>query len=190
MGTWCVLHSWLAALSTKQLTREIFGNKIDRFYRVLFVCIAMITLVPILAMMLFLPSKVLWVIKPPWLYVTIGLQLIAVGCILITIFDTDVMAFIGIKQLIHPQIERENTLIIKRFYKYIRHPMYFFSLVLLWLIPYMTNLVMAWVIISTVYFLVGSIIEERKMRHTFGEPYVQYQKKVGWFIPALKRKQK
>jgi protein-S-isoprenylcysteine O-methyltransferase Ste14 len=190
MGAWGSLHSWLASCSTKRIFREYFGKTIDRYYRLMFIGIAVLTFLPILAMIIFLPSQLLWRIQPPWLYLTIGLQLLAVVCILVTIFDTDVMAFVGIKQVIQPDVVHENELVIKGFYKIVRHPMYFFTIVLIWFIPYMTVLVLTWVIASTLYFVIGSIFEEKKMLHTFGESYAQYQKEVARIIPGLKGPQK
>lgn len=71
MGAWGTLHSWLAAFSTKQLAGDLFGDGIDRYYRVIFVGVALLTLLPVLGMVVFLPSRLLWVISPPpWVYIT------------------------------------------------------------------------------------------------------------------------
>lgn len=188
MAAWSVLHSWLAAYSTKRISRNLFGKRTDRYYRLFFVGLAVLTLLPILGLIILFPSQVLWIIAPPWLYLTVFFQVLAVFGALGTIFQTDVIAFIGIRQAIHPDQEFENKLIIKGFYKLVRHPMYLFSLVLLWLIPYMTDLLLAWVIASTLYFVVGSIPEERKLLNQFGDVYQEYQKEVPRLIPGLKFK--
>ena len=185
-AVWGVLHSWLAALSTQEKVREIFWKKVDRYYRILFIAIAVLTLLPILAMVIFLPSRVLWIIPTPWLYLTIPVQLAAVIGILITVLQTDTMAFLGIKQLIKPDQDHENMLVIRGFYKVVRHPMYLFSLILLWLIPVMTDLLLAWVIASTLYFTLGSIPEEQKLVKKFGDDYRQYRKEIPWLIPGKK----
>jgi len=188
MAAWSVLHSWLAAYSTKRISRNLFGKRTDRFYRLFFVGLAVLTLLPILGLIILLPSRVLWIIAPPWLYLTVFFQVMAVFGALSTIFQTDVIAFIGIRQALHPEQEFENMLMIKGFYKLVRHPMYLFSLVILWLIPYMTDLLLAWVIASTLYFVFGSIPEERKLLNQFGEVYQEYQKEVPRLIPGLKLK--
>lgn len=186
MGVWGVLHSWMSGLRTKQVVKIYLGKKFGRYYRLIFIFVAIVMLLPILAMIVFLPSRVLWVIPTPWLYLTIIIQLLAVTGILITVRQTDAMTFLGIKQFIRPEYDHENNLEIKGFYKIVRHPMYFFSIILLWLIPYMTDLILAWVIASTLYFMLGSIPEERKLLAKFGDDYREYCKEVAWLIPGIK----
>jgi protein-S-isoprenylcysteine O-methyltransferase Ste14 len=190
MAVWGVLHSWLAALSTKEMVREILGKTVDRYYRILFITIAVVTLLPIFAMVIFLPSRVLWIIPSPWLYLTILIQLAAIVGIIITVLQTDVMAFMGVKQLLKPDQDHENELVIKGFYKYVRHPMYLFSLILFWLTPVMTDLVLAWVIASTLYFMIGSIPEEQKLVAKFGDDYLQYRREIPWLIPGINIRKK
>ena len=48
MAAWGVLHTWLAAFSTKQMARDIFGKAMDRYYRLIFIAVALLTLLPIL----------------------------------------------------------------------------------------------------------------------------------------------
>lgn len=190
MSAWGVFHSWMAGLRTKQVVKRLFGKRIDRYYRLIFITIAIVTLLPIVAMVMFLPSRVLWVIPVPWRYLTIGLQLIAAVGVLITVRQTDAMAFLGIKQFTQPEEDHENNLKIKGFYRIVRHPMYLFSILLLWLLPYMTDLLLAWVISSTLYFMLGSIPEERKLLVKFGGAYREYRKEVAWLIPGIKCRKK
>lgn len=186
MGVWGVFHSWMAALRTKQISGIIFGKKIDRYYRLIFITIAVVTLLPIVAMVMFLPARVLWIIPTPWRYLTIIIQFLAGFGVLMTVLLTDSMAFLGIKQFYKPDQDHENKLEIKGFYKIVRHPMYLFSIILLWLVPYMTDLILAWVIASTLYFIIGSIPEERKLLAKFGDAYQDYRKEVPWLIPGIK----
>jgi protein-S-isoprenylcysteine O-methyltransferase Ste14 len=188
MAAWSVLHSWLAAYSTKRISSNLFGNRMDRYYRLFFVGLAVLTLLPILGLIILLPSDVLWIISSPWLYLTVLLQVLAVVGALVTILQTDVMAFIGIRQALHPDQKFENKLILRGFYKVVRHPMYLFGLIILWLIPYMTDLLLAWVIASTLYFIFGSIPEEQKLLSQFGDDYQKYRNEIPWLIPGLKFK--
>jgi protein-S-isoprenylcysteine O-methyltransferase Ste14 len=41
-------------------------------------------------------------------------------------------------------------------------------------------------IASTAYFVVGSLLEEHKMRRVYGEVYQVYQEHVPWMVPFLK----
>jgi len=186
MAAWGLLHSWLAAFRTKKWVRQTFERRICRYYRLIYVSIAILTLTPILAMLVFLPQRVLWIIPPPWIYVTIAVQFLAILGILITVLQTNVMTFIGLRQLENPRAEQESEFVRKGFYRIVRHPMYLFSIIFFWLIPYMTDLILAFIIASTLYFLIGSIPEEQKLRETYGEAYEKYQAEVPRIIPGVK----
>ncbi len=186
MGAWSVLHSWLASLSTKRLARRMFGKEIDRYTRLIFGAVAVLTLPPILGMIAFLPSKLLWVIPSPWRYLTIAVQFLALIGILVTVFQTDLLAFAGIKQINDPQAESKNDLATKGIYRFVRHPMYFFSIVLFWLMPYVTDLILAFILAGTLYFVIGTIPEERKLKEIYGEAYERYQEEVSRIIPFVK----
>jgi len=186
MSAWGGLHSWLAAFSTKQLARRIFGAEIDRYYRLIFISVAVLTLMPILTMVAFLPSRLLWVVPVPWRYLTLGIQFLAVIGILATIFQTDLLAFVGIKQLRDPKVERKNALVRDGVYGIVRHPMYLFSLIIFWLFPFVTDLILAFFAASTLYFLIGTVPEERKLFEIYGEEYQRYQEEVPRIIPGVK----
>ncbi len=186
MGAWGALHSWLASISTKRLARREFGKGIDRYTRIIFVAISVLTLAPILGMVAFLPSKLLWVVPTPWRYLTIAVQFLALFGLLVTINQTDLLAFAGIKQIKDPQAEIKNDLVVRSFYRIVRHPMYFLSIVLFWLVPYVTDLILAFILASTLYFVIGTIPEERKLKEIYGEEYQRYQEEVPRIIPFVK----
>lgn len=186
MAAWSVLHSWIAALFTKRLARGVFGKEIDRYYRLIFVVTAVLTLNPILAMVAFLPARLFWVIPSSWRMLTLSIQLFTLVGILITVFQTDLMAFAGIKQLRNPMAEKENALVIKGPYRIVRHPMYLFSILLFWLTPFVTDLVLAFIPASTLYFLIGTVPEEQKLVEIYGEEYKRYQEEVPRIIPGVK----
>ncbi len=190
MAIWGVFHSWLASFSAKRLARKVFGAEIDRFYRLLFVVIAVVTLLPILALVALLPSRTLWVIPTPWIFLTLGIQFLALVALVAAVLQTDVIAFAGIRQVLQPEVEHENELVTTGLYRTVRHPLYLFSIILFWLFPYMTDLTFAFFLAGTLYFLIGTIPEERKLVETFGEQYRQYQREVPWLIPGLKLRRK
>lgn len=186
VAAWGCLHSLLAAFRTKKWVRQTFGRRICRFYRLFYIFVAILTLTPILGMLVFLPKRVLWIIPPPWIYVTLIIQFLAILGILATILQTDVWTFMGIRQLENPKAEQESEFVRRGFYRIVRHPMYFFSIILFWLFPYMTDLILAFIVASTLYFLIGSIPEEQKLREIYGEAYEKYQDEVPRIIPGVK----
>ncbi len=185
MVAWCFLHSWLAAFSTKRLARQLFGEGIERYYRLIYIVIALLTLMPILAMVLLLPGRLLWTIPPPWVYLTSALQLLALAGLFISILQIDALAFLGIRQLTNPDAERDAELVTHGTYGLVRHPLYLFSIILFWLIPFMTDLILSFVIASTLYFIIGTFPEERKLVDIYGEDYEAYQEDVPRIIPFI-----
>jgi protein-S-isoprenylcysteine O-methyltransferase Ste14 len=94
------------------------------------------------------------------------------------------LSFLGLDTFIRPDkpsgISVLNT---SGFYKWVRHPIYFFSFVILWLTPLMTWNLFSFAIGVTVYTLIGSLFEERKLVIEFGQAYLDYRKKTPWIIP-------
>ena len=68
-------------------------------------------------------------------------------------------------------------------YGWVRHPLYFFSLLALWFSPTMTDALLMFNIAATLYFVFGSLIEEQRMVNAYGDIYKQYQQNTSWMIP-------
>jgi protein-S-isoprenylcysteine O-methyltransferase Ste14 len=101
--------------------------------------------------------------------------------------QTGPLHFLGLTQLLTPEPQEHGALQVRGLYCYVRHPLYFFSLVMLWLVSVMTaNLATANVLIA-LYFWIGSIFEEQKLLTEFGAAYADYQRRVPRLIPRLKR---
>jgi protein-S-isoprenylcysteine O-methyltransferase Ste14 len=69
-------------------------------------------------------------------------------------------------------------------YRYVRHPLYTFSLLILWLSPAMSLNTFIVYLALTVYILIGIIFEERKLVREFGEEYVGYRSVTPMLIPG------
>ena len=50
----------------------------------------------------------------------------------------------------------------------------------------MTENLLAFNILATIYFYIGARHEERSLREEFGQDYEDYQKRVPMFLPRLK----
>ena len=71
-------------------------------------------------------------------------------------------------------------------YRVVRHPLYLFSLFIVWSSLSMNEATFALNMGITLYFLIGSIYEEKRMVQGHGQPYVDYQAQVPWMIPMLR----
>ena len=70
-------------------------------------------------------------------------------------------------------------------HQYVRHPLYFGTLLVVWslwlLMPSMAHLI--GVSMITLYTLIGTILEEKKLLREYGTAYAQYMEKVPMLIP-------
>lgn len=185
-AAWAGLHTTLASLRTKRLAARLFGDSARRWYRFAFVLVAVLTLVPLVAMMLRLPDRTLYAVPSPWRWLMVAGQIAAFAGMVWTIRATDATDFIGLHQLRGDSSPFQARLVTRGLYRHVRHPMYTTSLMVMWLMPTMTvNLLSLFACIS-VYFFAGSLHEERLLLHQFGGQYEAYQRQVPRIIPGLR----
>jgi protein-S-isoprenylcysteine O-methyltransferase Ste14 len=68
-------------------------------------------------------------------------------------------------------------------YRWVRHPLYLWGLVFIWLTPQMTVNRLALVVGFSVYLYIGTFFEERRLVEEFGDDYREYQRQVPRLIP-------
>ena len=131
-----------------------------------------------------LPDQALYQIPFPWIYLTLALQLVAAGCLLASLLQTGAIAFLGLDPILRPyKKEPVEHLVRGGFFAWTRHPIYFFTFIILWLFPVMTWNLIALIIGITAYTMIGSLFEERKLAIQFGEEYLEYKRKTPWIVP-------
>jgi len=184
---WAALHSLLASLRVKAWAERAFGPGTERWYRLAFNAIAGLTILPWMALIALLPDRPLYVIPFPWRWLAMAGQALALVVLLWTLVQTGPMHFVGIAQLLAAKPSEHNTLQIRGLYCYVRHPLYFFSLILLWLVSVMTTNIATANVLIALYFWIGSIAEEKKLLAEFGAAYANYQRHVPRLIPRLRR---
>ena len=181
--TYAGLHSLLAALSLKNWAQRLFGAGAERWYRLAYNVISVITLLPLFPLLAWLPNQTLYVVPSPWRWLMVGGQLVALVALAITLLQTGVFHFLGLAQLVAAQPAETGTLNTGGFYGWVRHPLYFFSLLFLWLTPVMTTTLLTTTLLCTLYFYLGSIFEERRLVAEFGSAYQDYQQRVPRLLP-------
>ena len=105
--------------------------------------------------------------------------------LVVGVLQTDTLSFVGLRQLFETE-EKPSKLVTKGFYRYIRHPLYTFGLLFLWLSPVVTINSFVLYVFLTIYILVGAHFEERKLLREFGQEYVDYKAATPMLIPGLK----
>ena len=189
VALWGLIHSLLASLSFKAWLEKRLGEKAMRAYRLFFNLFAGLSLLPVLWLAKTLPDRTLYQVPAPWKYLLwLGQALAALGEVL-GVLQTDVWDFIGLRQIIAPQsVTEEKNLVVTGLYRYMRHPLYTFGLLYVWLSPTMTLNSLVLYLAATVYILIGIFFEERKLLREFGEAYAAYKKETPMLLPRLKLK--
>jgi methanethiol S-methyltransferase len=68
-------------------------------------------------------------------------------------------------------------------YRWVRHPLYAFSLVLLWSYPDLTSDRLLLNLLWTIWIFIGAHLEERDLTSLLGESYRTYQQQVPMLLP-------
>jgi protein-S-isoprenylcysteine O-methyltransferase Ste14 len=180
-----VIHSLLATLAAKARARQWFGPVADRWYRLAYNFLGIVTFLPILGLVAAYPGERLYAIPTPWSYLTLAGQLLALVALLIGLLQTGIWSFLGFEQMLVPGKTSNSVMVTNGLYRWVRHPLYTAGLIFIWLTPIMTSGLLVLNIGLTVYLVVGAYYEERKLVREFGEDYVEYQKKTPMLIPGL-----
>ncbi len=68
-------------------------------------------------------------------------------------------------------------------YRWVRHPLYLFMIVLFWSCPILTTDRLLFNVLWTIWVVVGTTLEERDLVDDFGDAYRHYQSNVPMLIP-------
>jgi methanethiol S-methyltransferase len=181
LAIWGVVHSFLASHTAKDLFRLKVG-RMD-FYRLAYNVFAGVSFLPILYLMATLPNQMVYEVPSPWNLVMFGGQLLSLVLLAVAFLQTDAFSFVGLRQLFEEQ--KSGALVVHGLYKIVRHPLYTFSLLFLWLSPSVSQNSLTVYIGATLYILIGVYFEERKLLREFGEAYANYKKSTPMLIPGL-----
>jgi protein-S-isoprenylcysteine O-methyltransferase Ste14 len=177
LALWGVIHSILAS----HFAKDVFKT---RFYRLGYNIFSVVSFAPILYLLVILEDQALYQVLAPWSYVMQGGQVLSALLLLIAVLQTDTLSFVGLRQLFEE--EKPGQLVTRGLYTLIRHPLYLFSMLFLWLSPSMSVNSLVFNFGVTLYFIIGAYFEERKLLRDFGEAYAEYKKKTPFLIPGLK----
>lgn len=180
------VHSLLADSMAKSTARRAIASA-DRWYRLAYVLLAIIMVLPFIYMLLFFPDRTLYVVPSPWSWLMVAGQSLAALALLGALHQTGFSYFFGLTQILGKR-EKEGGLVTDGFYCHLRNPSFFFGALFLWLFPIMTVNLLTFNILATLYFYVGALHEEKSLQKEFGEAYEEYRREVPMFIPRLRCK--
>lgn len=119
-----------------------------------------------------------------WLPRVFSLLAIA-GCLwgMLALGGFDAFGRPPIASLLHGQRLKPPCFVVRGPYRWVRHPLYFFSLLLIWATPDMTSDRLLFNVLWTSWIVLGSYLEERDLVAEFGERYRAYQQTVPMLLP-------
>ena len=177
------LHSILASKSCKDYLAQKSGP-LFRFYRLVYIIIAIITLFPPLYILYRTPALLCW--EPGLISRISGIICILPGILIMTkCLHLYLGTINGIRDLVTEK--SKQVLFRKGLHGRVRHPLYLGTFLVLWgifiVFPYSSFLLTN--IIITLYTLLGIQFEEKKLKAEFGETYSRYMKEVPMILPRL-----
>ncbi len=183
---WCVGHSFFITHTVRDHIRNLFP-RYHAFDRIIYVILNTATLGLLFVWLRTLPQQVLWPWEGWWVWVRwVGLA--EAGLLFwLGLRSYNGRTFLGLTQMRdfaagrHPQRPAFSTTGILGI---IRHPWYTGTLIFLAFCLPVTDVNLVWRLVFTVYVLVGTELEERKLVRELGDVYVQYRREVPRFFPS------
>lgn len=181
---WCVLHSLLISRSAHAVGKKTLGNRFYA-YRFLYVCFSILSLIPVLWFQLTLPADQLLESRWTVLAGQAGLLFYAGWMFLGGARVYDMNFFLGLQQLRHQKNIQTGDLPFRSsgILALVRHPWYSGGIAFLWGVGPITDVYLVTRSILTCYFLVGTILEERRLHQDLGATYASYCRQVPMLIP-------
>lgn len=193
---WCfaLLHSTLVSHRFQRWVERRVGKLLMlAFYRLAFTLINGVVLSILSLIILTIPDRNLYSTSGGLYWALRSVQIVGFVLLLFSARGVDLLKFVGLRQalyfLLHKEAfeelrpVREELLDTSGMYGVVRHPMYLSVLVMMWATPAMSLIYLSLALNVTLYFYIGSYLEERRLVARFGQEYVRYQEQVSRLFP-------
>ncbi len=180
------LHSILLVVSVKNKISKLFPSY-KRAYRLGYFTFSLIGFLLIIWYYKQIPKH--YLIEQSTILQLIGAIITFFGLLICTkaLRGYNLREFVGIEVV--EQNTAQNQLKTDRLNKYMRHPLYTGTLILLLGLCFIspTQEMLATYVVSIIYLIIGTRLEEKKLSAIFGKDYEEYKKQVPMFIPRIKK---
>jgi protein-S-isoprenylcysteine O-methyltransferase Ste14 len=182
---WCALHSGMISVMATGYLKRCLGTRF-RIYRLVFNLVALVTVIPVMVYQQQLRGPILFRWEG---FLTLFQVILLISAILLFLAGArhyDLLQFSGLRQIktgsFHNALSETGELDTNGILDITRHPWYLGGILIIWtrdidISALVTN------IILTLYFIVGTVLEERKLLLEYGDDYRRYQKEVSMLIP-------
>ncbi|WP_417908870.1 methyltransferase family protein [Candidatus Electronema sp. PJ] len=182
---WCICHSLLISTPVNDWLQRQSGF-VRGAHRLAYSLFSVLTLLPLLWYQYHLPQEVVFSWSG-WLRIPqVALLLYALIMLIGGIQVYDLSYLVGIRQWRSWQQGKENPALpfsCKGVLRYVRHPWYSAGLPILWTVGPITDANLPARVILSLYLVIGTFLEERKLLHELGEIYRRYCQQVPMLIP-------
>lgn len=187
---YCILHSFLISIKFTNFLTRVLKNYYA-FYRLFYIIFSLVLLIWVINFSNQWDNEIVITYVPPW---SIIRQILTWGSLLMFFwaffFNYDSLSFFGIRQILNfgkvkqsnpsEEIKKNGLLSLTR------HPMYLALIIYLWCQTFsMADIVVN--IVLTIYVIIGTVLEEKKLVLEFGDAYRKYQQEVPMLIPFTKK---
>lgn len=174
-------HSVLARSGAKEYVRTFVPPALER---ATYVLVASILFVLVCRYWRPVPG-IAWTLEGIWRQAGYAVQLAGIVLTIAGARALDVWELAGVRQ-VQPDSQRPVVLKTDGLYGFVRHPLYFAWMLLVFGSPDMTMTRLSFATISTIYLVVAIPFEERSLIETFGPDYASYREKVRWrMLPGI-----
>jgi protein-S-isoprenylcysteine O-methyltransferase Ste14 len=182
-AAFAAFHSAAASLTAKRWIAGRWPVTIP-WYRLAYNGVSLVAVAPILYLSYALDGPPLWQWHGAWRWVSHALVITGLAGFVVTSRWYDMETFLGLRQVREHdrQPDGHERFRISPIHRFVRHPWYFFGLLLVWSGDKTVPLLVSTLAI-TLYLIVGSKFEERKLIAMHGEAYRRYMKRVPGLIP-------
>jgi len=196
-----VTHSLFASLWLKRLVHRKWPQLMPA-YRLIFNLLSILLIIPLLWMMQQNPGPLVWQWPGVWGWIMKMLTIAAILGFIWSLKSYDNKVFLGLTQWRNRHAVSDNPndnqnnrkhdspdetnnseqLHISTLHRFVRHPWYFFFLLVMWTQDLHATQLFSYSLFS-IYLVVGSWMEERKLVVHYGDAYRQYCRQVPGLIP-------
>ncbi|MBK8562833.1 MAG: isoprenylcysteine carboxylmethyltransferase family protein [Saprospiraceae bacterium] len=181
-----LLHSLLAADGVKAGLSRLLPA---RYYRLAYNVLAVLLLAALLILYFMVEKKPLWPLNKLLIFGGGILCIFGVNWVVQAFSKYDIGEFTGMEQLRSGKQPVHTKLIVRGMNGRVRHPLYFGSLLLVWGVMFLfqNDAAFAFAMVSTIYLIIGTRLEEEKLVAQFGKAYQKYQREVPMLVPKWRR---
>jgi protein-S-isoprenylcysteine O-methyltransferase Ste14 len=179
---WCTLHSALISTTVTDFAKKNLGGGF-RFYRLFYNVVSLVTFIPLVYYSHMLREAPVFRWEGSLGIVQVLLLAVSVYLFVAGGKHYSWARFWGIFQVkAGNSLAASSTFVVSGIHRIIRHPWYLGGILIVWAQDMGASTIVINMVISF-YFMIGAVLEERKLVLEFGEEYREYQRTVSMLFP-------